>query len=198
VPAVTVIAPVVVFRLNPDGHVPEVATVALPVAPNVAVAPFTVSFDATFVIAVPPVAEETVPLSVTGLMDGGEITVSLSTAQPFVGVLVPVHAEVVAKFGRGDSKSPPPPTCALLSKLPVAPESTFTVKLNVLVPPARIDVELTQTSTLETAEQDHCNASTPPNEMDAASAILIPTGKTSTTPMFALVATLPELLTVSE
>jgi hypothetical protein len=40
----------------------------------VAVAPFTVSFDATFVIAVPPVAEETVPLSVTGLMDGVTVT----------------------------------------------------------------------------------------------------------------------------
>ena len=49
----------------PVGHTPDSATVAFPVVPNVAGTPFTLSFAATFGIAVPPVAGA-VPASVTG------------------------------------------------------------------------------------------------------------------------------------
>ena len=64
----------------PTGHVPLVATVALPAVPSVAATPFTLSFAAILFIATPPVAGA-VPLSVTGPETGEIIMVSVIVSQ---------------------------------------------------------------------------------------------------------------------
>ena len=60
----------------PEGHVPLCATVALPVAPNTAAAPLTVSFTATFAIGVDAVPAIAVPVSITGAIAAVTVTVS--------------------------------------------------------------------------------------------------------------------------
>ncbi len=64
----------------PDGQVPLVATVALPVVPSVAATPFTLSFAAILFIATPPVSGAE-PFSVTGPETGLTIIVSVIVAQ---------------------------------------------------------------------------------------------------------------------
>ena len=66
--AVIVTAPVVVLSAMPVGHVPLCATVAFPEVPNVAAAPVTVSFAATFAIGVDAAPATAVPVSATGLI----------------------------------------------------------------------------------------------------------------------------------
>lgn len=61
----TLIAPVVVFRVMPAGHAPDVAMVEFA---DVAAAPFTVSLVRTLAMGVDAVPETAVPLSVTGLI----------------------------------------------------------------------------------------------------------------------------------
>src|SRR5580765_303328 len=85
--AVMLIAPVVVFSVNPVGHVPLSATVALPHAPSVAATPFTVSLLATFAIGVDAVPDTPVPLSATGVMFALTVTVSVTVLQ-FAGVFL--------------------------------------------------------------------------------------------------------------
>ncbi len=79
--AVVVIAPVVVLSVIPDGQVPLWATVALPVPPSVAGAPFTVSFAATLPTGVLAAPATAVPLSATGRIDAVTVTVSVAVAQ---------------------------------------------------------------------------------------------------------------------
>ena len=62
--------PVKGSKVMPVGHVPLVATVAFPEPPNVAATPLTRSLDA-ILDSVPPVAEDTLTLSVTGSMTTG-------------------------------------------------------------------------------------------------------------------------------
>ena len=64
----------------PIGHVPLVATVALPATPSVAATPFTLSFAAILFIATPPVSGAE-PFSVTGPETGLTIIVSVMVAQ---------------------------------------------------------------------------------------------------------------------
>ena len=64
----------------PTGHVPLVATVALPAAPSVAATPFTLSFAAILFIATPPVAGAE-PYSLTALNDAATTIVSVIVAQ---------------------------------------------------------------------------------------------------------------------
>ena len=71
----------------PAGHVPLCATVTLPVAPNIAAAPLTVSFEATFAIGVEAVPATAVPVSATGTIEAVTVTVSVTVAQ-FGGVLL--------------------------------------------------------------------------------------------------------------
>ena len=75
-----VIAPLVAFNAIPVGHVPTCETTALPVAPKVAGAPFTVSFAATFAIGVDAVPAAAVPLSATGTIDAVTVNVSVVVA----------------------------------------------------------------------------------------------------------------------
>jgi len=85
--AVVVIAPLVVFKASPEGHVPTCDTTELPPLPRVAGAPFTVSFAATFAIGVEAVPATAVPLSATGTIDAVTVTVSVVVAQ-FAGVFL--------------------------------------------------------------------------------------------------------------
>ncbi len=82
-------------------------------------------------------------------------TVSLSTAQPSFGVFDAVHCPAVVLVGALELVgSPPPPTWAVFSSVPLALEATLTRKLNTLVPPlAAIAVLLVQVITLLAAEQ---------------------------------------------
>jgi hypothetical protein len=78
---VVVIAPVVELSAMPAGQVPLCATVALPVPPSVAAAPFTVSFAATLAIGVLAAPATAVPLSGAGRIEAVTVTVSVTVAQ---------------------------------------------------------------------------------------------------------------------
>ena len=85
--AVVVTAPVAVFNAIPGGQLPLCATDALPVAPNTAAVPLTVSFEATFAIGVDAVPAAAVPVSATGTIELVTVTVSVTVAQ-FAGVFL--------------------------------------------------------------------------------------------------------------
>jgi len=122
--------------------------------------------------------------------------VSLSTAQPSFTVSVPVHCPAVVLVGVLELVgSPPPPTCALFTKVPLALELTFTGKLNTLVPLAAIAVLLVQVMTLLEAVQAQFADCAPPN-VTAPSAMLSPLGNTSTIVIVPLEAAPPLLVTV--
>ena len=89
---VTVMAPVVVFKVTPVGKTPG-AMVALPVAPSVAGAPLTLSLAAMLAIAVVVTPAGAVPLSVVGTMLGTNTTLS---APVLLVVTVSLTAPVVA------------------------------------------------------------------------------------------------------
>lgn len=74
-------APVVGESVMPVGHVPLVATVALPVTPKVAGAPFTTSLLAMLAIGVVTVPAAIVALSLTGAMLAVTTIVSTIVAQ---------------------------------------------------------------------------------------------------------------------
>jgi hypothetical protein len=65
----------------PLGQVPEVATVALPVAPSVAAAPLTVSFAAMLAMGVEAMPETPEPLSATATIFAATLMVSVAVAQ---------------------------------------------------------------------------------------------------------------------
>ena len=89
---VTVMAPVVVFKVTPVGKTPGVM-VALPPAPKVAGTPLTLSLAATLAIAVVVTPAGAVPLSVVGTMLGANTTLS---APVLLVVTVSLTAPVVA------------------------------------------------------------------------------------------------------
>ena len=70
----------------PAGHVPLVATVALPPAPSVACAPLTLSFAATLLTGVDAVPAVAVPLSGCGTILPATVMVTVVVAQFGVGV----------------------------------------------------------------------------------------------------------------
>ena len=76
-----VTAPVVVFSEMPAAQVPTTATVALPDAPSVAGAPFTMSLAATFAIAVDATPASAVPVSGLATTDAVTVIVSVVDAQ---------------------------------------------------------------------------------------------------------------------
>ena len=83
--ALVLTAPVAGSSVMPVGHIPEVATVALPPAPKVAGLPFTLSLAAIFATGVDAVPEVALPLSAVGKMLAATVTVSVIGAQ-FAGV----------------------------------------------------------------------------------------------------------------
>ncbi len=82
--------------MRPLGHVPDGATVALPLGPSVAGWPFTVSFAATFVIGVEGVPKTPVPLSGVGWILVVTFTVVVAVLFPGVGSGVLLPAVVVS------------------------------------------------------------------------------------------------------
>ncbi len=70
----------------PAGHALSGDTVALPPAPRVAVAPFTVSLVTTFGMGVPGVPATAVPASALTMIDAATVIVSVVFAQS-AGVL---------------------------------------------------------------------------------------------------------------
>lgn len=126
---------------------------------------------------------------------GVAATVSESTAQPTEGRSVPLQALAVVEVGTSRGP-PPPPTRALLVKIPLASALTLVVKLNTLVPlSAAITDELVQVITLLDAVQLQLAACVP-LKVRAPLLTANPVGKTSTNVMVPLVATAPVLLTV--
>ncbi len=145
-----------------------------------------------------PPAVTVVVLSVLPRLKFTILTVSLSTAQPSLGVSAAVHCPAVVLVGALELVgSPPPPTCALFSRVPLALEATLTGKLKTLVPLAAIAVLLVQVITLLAAVQLQLPPLVPP-VVTAPFVIVNPVGRTSTIVIVPLLATFPELVTVNE
>lgn len=101
-------------------------------------------------MAVPPTTALGVLVSLSIV---SALSKSLSSAHPS-GVPVAVHKAVVVPSGAVELVgSPPPPTLALLTKVPLADVETFTGKLKMLVPAGSMAVGLVQVITLLVAEQ---------------------------------------------